>query len=87
MEHKLTANEMTCIKCNKELTIIGSKSKEILKYIPAKLYIEENITYSYACKKRENNSENANIVPTKSPKIIIHKKTWLLMNYFLMLLS
>lgn len=32
-----------CAKCGKELTIIGQKSaKEVLKYIQAKLYIEEH---------------------------------------------
>ena len=39
VEHKLKSDETTCSSCNGELTIIGSKSKEILKYIPAKLYI------------------------------------------------
>lgn len=39
VENKLKSDETTCSSCNGELTIIGSKSKEILKYIPAKLYI------------------------------------------------
>lgn len=73
MEHKLKNDETICSTCNGELTIIGSKSKEILKYIPAKLYIEEHITYSYACKNCENNTGDTKISSTKSPKSIIHK--------------
>lgn len=73
VEHKLKNDETICSACNVELTIIGSKSKEILKYIPAKLYIEEHITYSYACKNCENNTGDTKIISTKSPKSIIHK--------------
>ena len=73
VEHKLKNDETICSTCNGELTIIGSKSKEILKYIPAKLYIEEHITYSYACKNCENNTGDTKISSTKSPKSIIHK--------------
>lgn len=73
MEHKIKNDETICSTCNGELTIIGSKSKEILKYIPAKLYIEEHITYSYACKNCENNTGDTKIISTKSPKSIIHK--------------
>ncbi|MGU8166501.1 IS66 family transposase [Clostridium perfringens] len=73
VEHKLKDDERICSDCNGELTIIGSKSKEILKYIPAKLYIEEHITYSYACKNCENNTGDTKISSTKSPKSIIHK--------------
>ena len=47
--------------------VIGSKSKEIIKYKPAELYIEEHITYSYACKACEEKEETANIVSTKAP--------------------
>lgn len=51
IEHELEGEEAICNKCDNILTFICKKSsKEILKYVPAKLYIEEHITYSYACK-------------------------------------
>lgn len=73
IEHKLGDDEAMCNKCNVPLTVIGSKSKEILKYVPAKLYIEEHVTYSYACKSCEVETDKANIVTTEAPKTILHK--------------
>lgn len=73
VEHKLDESEMNCKECSSDLVSIGTKSKEILKYIPAKLYVEEHITYSYACKSCEENNDKANIVTTKAPKTLLHK--------------
>ena len=61
IEHKLDEAEAICNKCGHPLSIIGSKSKEILKYKPAELYIEEHITYTYACKSCEAETDKANI--------------------------
>jgi len=73
IEHKFDENEAICNKCNSPLTVIGSKSKEVLKYIPAKLYIEEHITYSYACKPCESEDGQSNIVTTKAPNAFLYK--------------
>lgn len=74
IEHKLEDNDLICDKCGNELTIIGKKtSKEILKYIPAKLYIEEHITYSYTCKPCEAEAEETNIISTKAPNTAFYK--------------
>lgn len=73
VEHKLDETEQYCKDCSDELVVIGTKSKEILKYIPAKLYVEEHITYSYACKSCEENNDKANIVTTKAPQTLLHK--------------
>jgi transposase len=73
IEHKLENDKTYCSKCDEKLVIIGSKSKEILKYQPAKLYIEEHITYSYACKACEEKDGTANIVSTTSPDTLLHK--------------
>lgn len=73
IEHKLDEDKAVCDKCNEKLVIIGSKSKEILKYEPAKLYIEEHVTYSYACKNCEEKEGTANIVNTKAPVSLIYK--------------
>lgn len=74
IEHKLDENKMYCDKCNNKLVVIGSKTtKEILKYKPAELYIEEHIIYSYACKSCEEIDGEANIVSTKAPNTLLHK--------------
>lgn len=73
IEHKLEAEKAICDKCNDKLVIVGTKSKEILKYKPAELYIEEHVTYSYACKSCEKTEENANILTTKAPNTFLYK--------------
>ncbi len=74
IEHKLEGEKTICDKCGSILTLIGKKSsKEILKYVPAKLYIEEHITYSYACKPCEETSGDANIITTKAPNTVFYK--------------
>lgn len=74
IEHELEGENTKCIQCGKELTKIGKQtSKEILKYIPAKLYIEEHITYSYTCKSCEIKNEETNITSTKMPSTIFYK--------------
>ena len=73
IEHKLDGEDLKCKKCGSELVEIGVKSKkEILKYIPAKLIVEEHIMYSYACKSCESEAEKSNIVSTETPKTIFY---------------
>jgi len=73
IEHKLDEDKTNCDKCNGQLVVIGTKSKEILKYKPAELYIEEHITYSYACKSCEEAEGKANIITTKAPNGLLYK--------------
>ena len=73
IEHKLSPEEAICSECNSELEVIGKKTKEVLKYIPAKLYIEEHVTYSYACKACEVASGEANIKTTNGYEGILYK--------------
>jgi transposase len=74
IEHKLEYDEAICDKCGNPLVIIGKKSnKEVVKYIPAKLYIEEHVTYSYACKPCEAEAGKANIITTKAPSTLLYK--------------
>ncbi|MEG0856278.1 MAG: IS66 family transposase [Terrisporobacter sp.] len=73
IEHKLSQDKAICNECNTPLIEIGKKEKDLLKYIPAKLYIERHVTYSYACKSCEEISEEANIISTTSPKTLLHK--------------
>jgi len=73
IEHKLNDEDLVCSKCGSQLSVIGSKSKEILKYKPAKLYIEEHITYTYACKTCNAEADKANIITANAPKTLLHK--------------
>lgn len=73
IEHKLGDEYQSCKDCQDTLVVIGTKSKELLKYVPAKLYIEEHVTYSYACKRCEQENDKANIITTQAPKTLLHK--------------
>jgi transposase len=73
IEHKLEEDEAICDKCGSNLVVIGTKSKEILKYKPAELYIEEHIFYSYACKSCEEKNGESNIISTKAPNSLLYK--------------
>ena len=74
IEHKLSEDEAICKKCGSPLEIIGvNAKKQILKFVPARLYVEEHITYSYACRKCEAEDIKANITTTESTKNLINK--------------
>ncbi|MBU5487918.1 IS66 family transposase, partial [Clostridium sp. MSJ-8] len=74
IEHKLSEEEAICKECGSPLEIIGVNStKQVLKFDPARLYVEEHITYSYACRKCEADNINSNIITTKAPKNLINK--------------
>lgn len=73
IEHKLDDSENKCDICNEPMEIIGTKEKDILVYEPVKIYIERHITYTYACKKCEQESGEANIITTEAPKNLITK--------------
>ena len=44
-----------------------------MKYRPAELYIEEHVTYTYACKSCEAEADKANIVSAHAPENFLHK--------------
>ncbi len=73
VEHKLEGEDLNCKECGEKLTPIGVKSrKEIVKYIPAKLIIEEHVIYSYACKTCERATGESKIVSSEGPKTIFY---------------
>lgn len=73
IEHKLNDSKAICDKCGNQLSTIGSKSKEILKYKPAELYIEEHIIYTYACKSCDAEADQSNIICADRPQTLLHK--------------
>lgn len=73
IEHKLEGDDLKCKECGNELIEIGVKSKkEILKYVPAKLIVEEHIMYSYACKSCEKETGEIKIISSETPKTIFY---------------
>ena len=73
IEHKLEGEELTCKECGEQLTPMGVKSrKEIIKYVPAKLIIEEHVVYSYACKTCEKATGESKIVSPEGAKTIFY---------------
>jgi len=74
IHHKLEDGEKNCSNCSGEMECIGTSSKEILKYKPAELTVEENITYIFVCKQRcEDDQGKTNIISTKAPNTLLHK--------------
>lgn len=73
IEHKLDDSKKVCDKCGNQLSFIGTKKKELLKYKPAEIYIEEHITEVWACKNCEAEADKANIISADSPKTFLHK--------------
>ncbi|MDP4178620.1 MAG: IS66 family transposase [Bacillota bacterium] len=73
IEHKLDENKTNCDKCNGKLDALEANTKDVLKYKPAKLYIEEHKTYSYVCKACKEAGEKSNIITTKVPNSLLHK--------------
>jgi transposase len=73
IEHKLEGNALNCKECGEQLVEIGIKSKkEIIKYVPAKLVVEEHIIYSYACKACEKETGESKIVSAEAPQTIFY---------------
>lgn len=73
IEHKLEGYDLNCKDCGKPLTEIGVKStKEIIRYIPAKLIVEEHVTYSYTCKSCDKETGESNIISALSPQTIFY---------------
>lgn len=73
IEHRLEGDDLNCKDCGKPLTEIGVKSKkEIIRYIPAKLVVEEHVIYSYACESCEIETGESNIISAPGPQTIFY---------------
>lgn len=73
IEHKLEGDDLNCKDCGEPLTEIGVKSrKDIIRYIPAKLVVEEHVIYSYACKSCEKETGESNIISAPAPQTIFY---------------
>ncbi|MFT8350157.1 IS66 family transposase zinc-finger binding domain-containing protein [Clostridium saccharoperbutylacetonicum] len=73
IEHRLEGDDLNCKDCGEPLAEIGVKSKkEIIRYIPAKLVVEEQVIYSYACESCEKETGESNIISAPAPQTIFY---------------
>ena len=71
VEHTLPIAEQVCNKCGPQLEVIGKEVKQHLKIKPAKVYIQEDVYYTYACKNCEKNEIETLIVKVPQEKPVI----------------
>ncbi|NRT88961.1 IS66 family transposase [Clostridium beijerinckii] len=77
IEHRLEGDDLNCKDCGEPLTEIGVKSKkEIIRYIPAKLVVEEHVIYSYACESCEKETGESNIMSAPVPETIFYNSMY-----------
>lgn len=66
IEHRLSDEERTCASCGTVMEEIGKEVCRSLHMKPARFWIREDVYYTYACKKCEEETGAANIL--KTPK-------------------
>ena len=66
VEHRLSDGERTCTSCGTFMEEIGKEVRRSLQMEPARFWIREDVYYTYACKKCEEETGEANIL--KTPK-------------------
>ena len=66
VEHRLSHEERTCTSCGTVMEEIGKEVRRSLQMEPARFWIREDVYYTYACKKCEEETGEANIL--KTPK-------------------
>ena len=70
-EYELTGSDLNCTECGGLLHIMGKVIHKHLKYIPAKLVVEEQIEYVYSCRNCEKNNIKVPVVRAAAPKPVI----------------
>ena len=66
VEHRLSEAERTCAVCGATMEEIGKEVHRSLKMKPAQFWIQEDVYYTYACKKCEQETGEGNLL--KTPK-------------------
>lgn len=66
VEHRLSNEERICVFCGTVMEEIGKEVHRSLQMEPARFWIREDVYYTYACKKCEEETGEANIL--KTPK-------------------
>nr|WP_270576719.1 transposase [Butyricicoccus sp. OF30-11pH9A] len=71
VEHRLSEEELICSACGSKMEEIGKEVRRSLQMEPARFWIREDVYYTYACRKCEQDSGEANILKTpKEPALL-----------------
>ena len=70
VEHRLSEGERTCDTCGAVMEEIGKEVRRSLKMEPARFWIQEDVYYTYACKRCEAETGEGNL--RKTPKQLTH---------------
>ncbi len=73
IEHKLEDDEKECPTCKGDLHVVGKKVTEKLRFVPAKLYVEKHITYTYGCRRCEQEGTESTFVQAKTSNDFLQK--------------
>ena len=66
VEHRLSEEELICSACGSKMEEIGKEVRRSLQMEPARFWIREDVYYTYACRKCEQDSGEANILGSVS---------------------
>ena len=70
VEHRLSEEARTCDTCGAVMEEIGKEVRRSLKMEPARFWIQEDVYYTYACKRCEAETGEGNL--RKTPKQLTH---------------
>ncbi len=71
VEHELQEQKCLCPECNNKLHVMGTDTREELKFIPPKAVIVRHVRNVYSCRNCENNSNHTPIVKADIPEPVI----------------
>ena len=71
VEHSLPENERVCDGCGSELVEIGVEIHRSLQMEPARFWVREDRYPTYACKRCEKETGEANVMPTPMEPTVI----------------
>ena len=71
VEHRLPEEERKCPECGQPMEEIGKEVRRTLKIIPPQYSVLEDITYTYACKRCEQETGDAVLVKTAHEPVVL----------------
>ena len=71
VEHRLPEEERVCPECGETMEEIGKEVTRRLKLIPARVVVQEDWYYTYACRNCEKNGIGTPVVKTPREKAVI----------------
>lgn len=69
VEHRLEGEDLVCPQCGETMTEIGKEVVRTLEFVPAQVTVQEDIYYTYACRKcGESADEGCETPIVKAPR-------------------